>query len=203
MHDLEKALGEIGDIRAKLATNAMFRGFGPRIVAITGLLALLNALAQTLWPEIFADSAQRYIWSWIAIGVIATALTATEMWARSRRIHGGLADAMLSNAAEQFLPAGVAGAAITAVILKFSAEQSWLLPGLWQIILSIGIFSAARSLTKAINIIAAWYFVSGIVVLILCAQTHQLSPWHMGLPFTAGQLAAALILKLTCEREDT
>ena len=41
------------------------------------------------------------------------------MVARTRRRHGGLADAMLFNAVEDFLPVGGMGAVVGAILLRF------------------------------------------------------------------------------------
>jgi hypothetical protein len=117
-----------------------------------------------------------------------------EMRARSRRHHSGLADAMIHQAAEQFLPAGVAGVLLAVVMWKFAAETLWLLPGLWQILVSLGIFASVRSLPRTVALAGAWYFVSGFAVVVLASQTHTLSPWTMGMPFVIGQSVMAAIL---------
>ncbi|MEM6497303.1 MAG: hypothetical protein AAF709_11305, partial [Pseudomonadota bacterium] len=67
-------------------------------------------------------------------------------------------------------------------------------PGLWQLLVSLGLFAAVRFLPRAIAIAAAWYFISGIAVLIIASQERSLSPWLMGIPFTVGQLLLAAIL---------
>src|ERR1700744_4276342 len=103
-----------------------------------------------------------------------------EMLARTRRHHSGLADAMIHQAIEQFLPAGVAGVLLAVVMWKFAAETLWLLPGLWQILVSLGIFASVRSLPRTVALAGAWYFVSGFVVVALASRTHTLSPWTMG-----------------------
>lgn len=55
MSDLHKALADIGNIRLQLAAGTMFRGFGPSVMATTGLIALATALAQTAWPGLAGD----------------------------------------------------------------------------------------------------------------------------------------------------
>lgn len=202
MSDLDRALADIVDMRAKLAAGTMFRGLGPLVIAITGGLALAVAGLQSWFPDVLASDPQTLLLVWIATAVCCAGLIGTEMIARSRRLHGGLADAMLINAVENFLPAGVAGAAIAGVLYQFSPETLWLLPGFWQILLALGLFSAVRSLPWSINFAAAWYFLSGIAVLMICAQSQSISPWAMGLPFAIGQGLMALILKLAHGGED-
>jgi hypothetical protein len=117
-----------------------------------------------------------------------------EMRARSRRHHSGLADAMIHQAIEQFLPAAAAGVLLAVLLWKFAPETLWLLPGLWQILVSLGIFASVRSLPRSVAMAGAWYFLSGFGVVLLASQNHALSPWAMGLPFVIGQSAMAAIL---------
>jgi len=131
---------------------------------------------------------------WAAAAVLSGSMIWIEMLARSRRHHSGLADAMIHQAIEQFLPAGVAGVLLAAVMWKFASETLWLLPGLWQILVSLGIFASVRSLPRSVALAGAWYFVSGFAVVVLASQTHTLSPWTMGLPFAIGQSMMAAIL---------
>jgi hypothetical protein len=92
--------------------------------------------------------------------------------------------------------------AIGVVLFEFSSGSLWMLPGLWQILVSLGLFAAVRSLPRAVALAAAWYFVAGVGVLMLSSQTQALSPWAMGLPFAVGQLLLAAILHLAFAGSD-
>ena len=116
------------------------------------------------------------------------------MVARSRRHHSGLADAMIHQAVEQFLPAGIAGVLLAVMLFKFAPEALWMLPGLWQLLVGLGVFASVRSLPRTVAFAGAWYFVTGFSTLLVASQSHALSPWTMGLPFVAGQLLMAAIL---------
>lgn len=194
MTDLNKALADISNIRSQLAAGMLFQGFGPAVMATTGVLAIAAAAAQTLWPSRVASTPEAYLAVWIGIATAAALLVGAEMIARSRRRHSGLSTLMIVNALEQFMPAGVAGAAVAAVLLKFAPENLWMLPGLWQIFVALGVFSALRSLPRAVVLVAFWYFLTGAAVLIAASQDLTLAPWMMGLPFGGGQLLAALVL---------
>jgi hypothetical protein len=202
MHDLNKALADIGSIRKQLAAGTMFRGFGPTVIAATGALALVTAAAQSLWLDDPTREPGLFLAGWIVASAVSAGLIGAEMVARTRRHHSGLADAMLLNAIEQFLPAGAAGAAIGLVLLQFAPEALWILPGLWQVLVSLGLFAAMRSLPRAVVWAAAWYFAAGIGVLMLSSQTHALSPWAMGIPFAVGQLVLAAILHFAYGESD-
>lgn len=196
MQDLNKALADIADIRLQLAAGTMFRGFGPTVIATTGGIAFATAVVQTLWPGSLVADPTTFITTWVVIAIASAALIGIEMYARTRRHHSGLADAMLFNAVENFLPVGFAGAALAFVILNYAPDTSWMLPGLWQLLVSLGLFAAIRFLPRAVAVAAAWYFVAGIAVLILASADRALSPWLMGLPFTIGQLLLAAILHI-------
>src|SRR5882724_4229499 len=142
MKDLERALADITAIRSQMARGTQFRGYGPVTVAATGLLSLLSAALQALYLPAPAQSPLGYLALWAGMAAVAVVLTAAEMVARTRRVHGGLADEMLYQAVEQYIPAGVAGTLITVVLYRYAGEALWMLPGLWQIIFSLGVFAS-------------------------------------------------------------
>lgn len=194
MRDLDRALADIANIRSHLAAGTMFRGFGAAVMAFTGLLAVATAGAQTIWPEALASDALTMLVGWVATAFVSAVLIVAEMLARSRRHHGGLADAMIWNAIQQFLPAGFAGAAVGLVLARFAPDSLWLLPGLWQVLVALGIFASLRTMPPLIALVGAWYFVAGIAVMIMASSADNLSPWLMGLPFTVGQILMAAVL---------
>lgn len=194
MSDLDKALADIFAIRSQIAAGTAFRGYGPAAVAVTGGLALLTALMQVLWLDDPTAHPLPFFSVWAATAVVSALLIWVEMRARSRRHHSGLADAMVYQAVEQFLPAGAAGAAFAAILWTFAPDTLWLLPGLWQVLVGLGVFASVRTLPRTVAIAGAWYFVAGFTALLLASQTHALSPWTMGLPFVVGQLLLAALL---------
>ncbi|HEY1245590.1 MAG TPA: hypothetical protein VH913_13240 [Hyphomicrobiaceae bacterium] len=202
MQDLRKALADIGSIRQQVAAGTMFRGYGPTVIAATGLLAAVTSTAQSLWLDDPTHRPVTFLTAWALTAIASAALIGAEMVARTRRHHGGLADAMLMNAVEQALPAGIAGAAIALVLIRFSPETLWVLPGLWQVLVGLGIFASVRSLPRAVAWAGTWYVAAGLVVLALSGQTQALSPWAMGLPFAIGQLLLAAILHLAFGASD-
>ncbi len=196
MRDIDRALADITNIRSQLAAGTLFRGFGPAVIGMSGGLAFLTATLQSLWPDWLAAPPFVFLSCWVVTAIIAVCLIGGEMLARSRRHHGGMADAMIFNAVELFLPAGFAGAAIGLVLLEFAPDSVWLLPGLWQVLVALGLFASLRFLPRAISFVGAWYFLCGIGVLMMASGEQILSPWMMGLPFGIGQVLMAMVLHM-------
>ena len=102
-------------------------------------------------------------------------------------------------AVEQFVPSLVAGGLLTLVIVKRASDSAWVLPGLWAILFSLGIFASCQLLPRAVSIAGAWYL-SQEYLLWRGAKGIPLSPWIMGITFGLGQLLAAVVLHFTLER---
>ena len=202
MPDLDKALADILAIRSQIAAGTAFQGYGPSAVAATAAVALVTAILQFVLLDDPTAHPLTFLFGWTAAALASAALIFVEMRARSRRHHSGLADAMVQQAIEQFLPVGVAGALFAVVLWKFAPETLWVLPGLWQILVSLGIFASVRSLPRNVALGAAWYFVAGFTVLLIGSLHHTLSPWTMGLPFVIGQLLMAALLHIASEDAD-
>jgi hypothetical protein len=201
MDDLNKALGDIGSIRRQVAHSTEFRGYGPATLAGTGVLAIVAAGAQALWLPDPANHISAYLSIWIWTAVLSAGLIGTEMYARTRRIHSGMADEMIRMAVEQFLPAAGAGVLLTVVLVRNVPGALWMLPGIWQVVYSLGVFSSLRFLPRAVVAVGVWYLLTGLVLIAL-ADSRALSPWAMGIPYGAGQLLVAGILLFT-NREDS
>src|ERR1700738_2719122 len=202
MRDLDKALADIFAIRSQIAAGTAFRGYGPAAVAATSGVALITTILQSLWLDDPTGHPIAFFSGWVVAALVAGAMIWIEMQARSRRHHSGLADAMIHQAIEQFLPAAVAGVLLAVMLWKFAAETLWMLPGLWQVLVSLGVFASVRSLPRTVAFAGAWYFVAGFAALLLASQNHLLSPWTMGLPFVIGQFLMATILHFASGETD-
>ncbi len=193
MNELYKALGDISSIRRQVARTTEFRGYGPATLAATGLFAVLASIAQYLWIPHPATHVAQYVGLWCLTASVSVVLAGTQMYTRSRRIHSGLSDEMIHMAVEQFLPALGAGLLLTVVLLRTAPELEWMLPGLWQVTFSLGIFASCRFLPRPITTAGAWYLFTGMLCVGL-GGNRALSPWAMAIPFGAGQMLVAGIL---------
>jgi hypothetical protein len=202
MADLDKALADILAIRNQIAAGTAFQGYGPSAVAATAVVALITTLLQFFLLDNPTAQPFSFLFGWTAAAAVSASMIGIEMRARSQRHHSGLADAMVQQAVEQFLPAAVAGVLLAVMLWKFAPETLWLLPGLWQLLVSLGIFASVRSLPRSVALVGAWYFVAGFTVLLIGSFHHTLSPWTMGLPFVIGQLLMAALLHIASEDTD-
>jgi len=196
MNDLHKALGDISSMRRQMARATEFRGYGPATLASTGALAVVASLAQARWVPRPAEHIGAYLSVWIWTALASAAFIGIQMQTRSRRLHSGLADDMIRMAVEQFLPSALAGAMTAFVLVRYAPQAAWMLPGLWQVIFSLGVFSSCRFLPRPMVAAGIWYMATGFVSLSFDG-TRALSPWAMGIPYAFGQLLVAGILHFT------
>jgi hypothetical protein len=196
MDDLHKALGDISSIRRQMARSTEFRGYGPATLAVTGFLAISAAWAQAIWLPDPARHIPLYLGVWISTAIVSAALIGVQTVTRTHRMHSGMADAMIRMAVEQFLPSAAAGGLLTLVLIRAVPSALWMLPGLWQIIFALGVFSSCRFLPRPMAAAGVWYLLTGLACVAL-ADNRALSPLTMGISFGVGQLLVAGILFFT------
>jgi hypothetical protein len=198
--ELREALTQITEIRLQLARTEMFRGYRAMPVALSGVVALLAALVQSVLVLDPAVEIASYLSIWIVAATVSWLAAAGEMIVRARQARSHLSRELTWLALEQFFPCLVAGGVVTFVLVRSSPESVWILPGLWQVFYSLGIFASYRLLPRPTFWVGVFYLTTGFMVLTLGPGNAALSPWTMGLPFFVGQFTAAAILYRTLER---
>lgn len=147
------------------------------------------------WPALDqAQHREEYLGVWIATAVVCATLCATQMIKRADRLHVGLAGEMVRMAVTQFLPAGIAGTILPFVLLHVTSSVFWMLPALWQIIFSLGVFGSCRCLPRPMLLVGAWFLLTGFVALSL-GDNRSLAPHVMAVPYAIG---TALIAAIQC-----
>jgi hypothetical protein len=196
MKELQQALSEIQSIRSQVARGTEFRGYGPASIAVSGILALLVAAVQTRWMAKTANT-DVTIWlgAWAGTAAVSVLLSGIETFVRARRVHVGFAREMVQSAVEQFLPAIMVGFLLAVVIVRVAAQDCWMLPGLWELIFSLGVFASCRFLPRQMFVVGVWYLAAGLFCLAAGSVTRTLLPWAMGIPFGIGQLLVAAVLQ--------
>jgi hypothetical protein len=183
-----------------MARATEFRGYGAATLAVTGLVAVAAAVAQAYWLPDAAGHLAIYLGIWTTTAVLSASVIAVQTVNRAQRMHSGMADEMIRMAVEQFLPAAIAGSLLTVAMMRLGPSHLSLLPGLWQVIFSLGVFSSCRFLPRPMLAAGAWYLATGLVCVAL-GGAWALSPWAMGVPYGAGQFLVATILYFNEEIE--
>jgi hypothetical protein len=197
---LDHALDQIAEIRRAVSRGQVFRGYRAQTTALTGLFALVAAAVQS---RVITDPWQHlpmYLSLWGGLAIICAAIFGTEQFIRIRRLASPLQTERTIDAVERFIPSLAAGAILTVVYYRFLTPQSWMLPGLWAVCFSLGIFASRTLLPRGIAVVAGFYLIAGCMNLVLARGPHAFSPWAMGLTFGIGQLLAAAVLYWNLER---
>jgi len=198
MTDLNQALTDIRSIRRQVANATQFRGYGPLTLTATAVFALLGGVAQHLWlPEPAAHPIQ-YVFLWLTTAIVSAALIVTQMLTRADRLHSGMADEMIRIAVAQFLPAGIAGVILPFVLLHVTREVFWMLPGLWQIVFSLGVFASCRCLPRPMLLAGMWFLLTGLAC-ISFGDTRALAPITMSIPYAVGMGFVAVVHYLSAK----
>jgi hypothetical protein len=201
--ELDEALSQISEIRHQMAKSAVFRGYRSATAAFSGCVAIAASCAQALWVPHAYWNTRGYLVVWLAAALLSVGAAATEMISRCVRSKSPLQREMALAAAEQFIPSLVSGALLTFVMVKYAYDEIWLLPGLWAILFSLGVFASRRVLPKAVAIVAGYYLLAGLLCIAITDRRTAFSPWTMGLIFAPGQFLAAAVLWWTLERMRT
>ena len=199
MTDLNRALVDIRNIRRQVAQTTEFRGYGPLTLSATGVLALLAGVVQSHWIPEPANCPVQYVALWLATAVLCAALIASQMLARAKRIHSGMADEMIRMAVAQFIPAGIAGAILPMVLLHVTHGVFWMLPGLWQIVFALGVFASCRCLPRPMLLAGAWFLLTGLACVAI-GDERALAPAMMAGAYAIGMMLVAAIHYLSAKK---
>ena len=199
--ELREALTQIAEIRARVAETERFRGYRAVPVAASGLVALVAGVLQSRLALDPNGDLREYLTLWVSAAIAAAIAAGSGIWLRFHSGLDRLAREMTWLAVGQFAPCLVAGAMVTVAIVRHAPEHSALLPGLWQVFFSLGVFASCRLLPKAIALIGVFYLAAGIFNLTHSGDALALSPWVMAVPFAVGQFGTAALLYWNLERE--
>ena len=200
--ELQEALTQISEIRQQMARTEVFRGYRALPVAFSGVLAVLAALAQSVWVPDPAQQIALYLGLWIGTAALGAMAAGLEMALRMVGSGSSLRREITWLAVEQFVPCLASGGLLTLVLVRTAPDAIWMLPGLWQILFGLGVFASCRLLPRATFGVAVFYLVAGLATLTFAQGSAAFSPWAMGLPFGIGQFFAAGVLYRTLECRD-
>jgi hypothetical protein len=200
--ELQEALQQISAIRHQLARSEQFRGYRAAPAAFSGLLAFVAGALQAAFIAEPMERLDQYLTLWTVVAVVSGGICFIDVWLRYRSSAGLLHQETTHLALGQFCPCLVAGALLTVVVARSTPQVAWILPGLWAILFSMGLFASWRLVPRGIFGVAVYYLASGLCAVSWSGEQFALSPWTMPLLFGVGQLLTAVVLLLS-ERERT
>jgi len=200
--ELYEALGRISEIRTQMVRTETFRGFRSLTVGFSGFLGIAAAAVQAERIRRPTEQIWDYVDLWVGVALVSLIVVGAELLHRRFVVDSPLKRRLTVLTIQQFAPCFVAGAAVTVIVAHFAQESVWMLPGLWAILFSMGVFASVRLLPRSTFWVGLHYMVSGTICLVIGSSSHSPSPWMMVGTFGIGQLLAAGILYYALERSD-
>lgn len=194
MNDLERALADLQAIKQQMSKSITFRGFGCEVLCLTAAMAILAGLFQGRVVDV--GDAMSFTVYWLAVATVASAAIMTEAVRRAKSLHQDTAEAILWAGLWQVLPPLFVGLALAVILASRAPEVVWLLPGLWQVLIAIAVFSVLPSLPVGMRLVGGWYLLSGFACIVLAGRGVP-SALFMAMPFAVGQGLGAVVLGWT------
>lgn len=189
MH-LHDALDQLQSLQSHIQRSERFCCYRSTTVAIGGAAAFVGALLQRQFIHNPSQSLAAYLQLWIGVAALSVMTIAVEMLWRWRD-DSPFRRSQTRIAMSQFAPCLAAGILITTAIYTQAPEHAVLLPGLWSICFSLGVFASLRQLPPRIVYVGIHYLASGALCLAFFRDEWALNPWSMALTFGVGQLLTA------------
>jgi hypothetical protein len=195
--EVAQALERIAEIHGHLDRGEVYRGYHPKLVALTGVLGITAAAAQP-WILASADG-PGFLLYWIGVAA-ANLLVHWSSMAHAYLREDEVARRRTRRVVGQFVPSVAAGAMVTGGCMAAFPGAIAALPGVWAITFALGLFSSRPYLPRHIGWVGLWYLAGGGVLLSLVPSTFPRLGAGLGVVFGIGQLGAALVLHLDRRR---
>lgn len=198
--DLTSALDRIEEIHAQVAKGEVFRGYRPVPVALAGAIGLLAGWLQPRVVPAGGDGTG-FLAFWLAVAAFNVALNAGVIGWGYLRSQDAFARRHTRQVVGQFVPSLLAGAVVSFALPAADAGLVRLLPGLWALLLGLGVFASRPYLARATGWVALWFVVAGTGLLVFPLRDLARLGLANAVVFGAGLLAAAVVLRLDMPRE--
>ena len=182
---------EIGDILARTQHTSCIR---PAPIACTAAIAVAAASIAGVGSEPIYSGGATFICYWLAVACLCAVVIAVDLGFRFWTTDSELQRGRTRIAIYQFSPCLLIGAFSTLCLFPVEEQRASLLPGLWCIIIALGIFATLSNAPRAMVFPAAFYAIVGGLFLRFDEWTVGMGPWSMGMAFGVGQLWIAYIL---------
>ena len=200
---LDEALQQLDAITAAAERADRFDGLRWFPTALTSVVGLGAAIIQRDLMARSADPESVFVGLWLVVSAIALAIVLSDMALRYFRDPTARARRMTIEVLGRLAPSIVVGGALTIIISLTARQVIWMLPGLWSVLLGLGIFAASSLIPKRLQTVGIWYIGCGLAVLMLATGEHALSPWAMAIPFAGGQSFAAWLMYCVANETDS
>lgn len=197
---IQEAIEQLEEIHGHVSRSEVYRGYRSALLAALGLITFLAAFLQPYFVE--PTSPLSFVYFWLGVAIVNFLIPLSHILFHYTVYEKGMERKKTVRTIIQFAPALLAGAFLTIAFCRLSEETVVLLPGLWAILFSMGIYSSKPFLPNAIHWMGAMFFMGGVILLGLVPAGQSLSPWGMGLVFGLGLLAGAFILYFNIERKN-
>lgn len=191
---LHDALDQVRLMQLQVARVEQYCCYRWATVSCTGFIALVAAGLQAMMLPQPAVNVDRFLLLWISVAAVSICIVAAEMLFRWLRSESEFERRQTVTALRQFTPSLFVGALMTLVIRIRAPEQASMLPGLWALVFSLGIFSSWKCLPTGTLAVAMYYLASGLLCLGWSQGTSALQPWTMAGTFGIGQLLTGWVL---------
>jgi hypothetical protein len=200
--ELPQALADIAEIRAQAAKADVYRGYRSVPVALSGLLGFAAAWLQ---PPGLSSDPVGFVLYWVAVAIGAGFVGVSETVYNYIVHDEDFARRRTRKVVGQLLPSLVAGALITASLVRVSTTSPALvplLPGLWALTFGLGIFASRPYLVRASGWAALYFCAAGAGLLWTAGGPETLNAWAVGGTFGVGQLLTAGVLYWNLEHDE-
>ena len=180
----DHAAGQLAFIRDTMVRAGRFTSVSGAGMILSGVL---GSAAAVLTP--LASTPQQRLVLWLGTAVVAVPLSLIAVARKAQRSGQSLRTGPARTFALAFVPALVAGALITAALVRASAWD--LLPGAWLTCYGAAVVSGGAFSVRAVPVFGTLLVALGACALFLPPVTH---PWLLGAGFGALHLGFGVFI---------
>lgn len=194
MMRIEEALQQVDAIAALAQRGATYRGLRWQTVGATGVFGLAAAALQPMLMAGDSNPVFTLLLLWVTVAAASLSLIVADMAWRYHQNPTARSRRLTLTVLKRLSPALVVGGGLTVVWFDSATESVWMLPGLWAIVLGLGIFSTASCLPEPLRQVGIWYIGCGFALLMVMPHTSNFHPLAMAIPFGGGQLLTSALI---------
>lgn len=195
--DVSQALEQLNEIHHHIGRSEIYRGYRSKTLALMGCVGLAgSAFLSFLWKDAVAVEKVGF---WVAVAALNLAIASWEILGDYGELKTEHQKRITKQTVGQFLPTLCSGCLLTMVFVAKGANLQ-LLPGIWAVMFSLGIFASRPYLPRGVGWVGAYFLATGALLLGVCENALS-QAWYMGGIFGGGQILLAYVMYQNLERE--